>query len=346
MINICTGNLLECKAQVLVNTVNTQGIMGKGIALQFKKSYPEMFSAYEKACKKGLVQIGKMHIYETGFLHNPRYIINFPTKSDWRKPSKREYIEDGLKDLCYFVNEKHISSLALPPLGCGFGGLPWFYVRELIEIVFMGLPSVQVYLYAPGETPSPEQQKNIIPQKPLTKMLSAIILALHHYGIAGYESSWIEVQKLCYFLQCGGQALKLRYEKGKFGPYADNLRHVMNKLEGHYILGFGDGTAMPTTPIRLLPGTYEAACDITGTSDTASLRALEKVSALIEGFESAYGLELLATVHWLIAQEGIDSHSVDDVIGAVRRWSERKAHVMKAPHIKIALEHLQKQGWV
>lgn len=346
MIDIRKGDILRCDAEALVNTVNTRGIMGKGIALQFKKAYPDMFKAYEKACKNNEISIGRMHIFETGLLQNPRYIINFPTKDDWQKPSKRHYIEEGLKDLLRIVVEKKIQSIALPPLGCGLGGLHWPDVREMMERAFMGLPSVQVWFFEPGTTPTPERMVNNTPKKPLTEELAAILLTLNNYAVAGYESSWIEVQKLLYFLQLAGQKLRLHYEKGIYGPYADNLRHTMNKLEGHYTVGYGDGSVKTVTPIRLLPGASEEAQKVLDSCGASCSDSLQKLTALIDGFESPYGLELLATVHWVINEDKTDSQSLQAVVAAVREWNTRKAQVMQEKHIHIALRRLQEQGWV
>lgn len=346
MLDIIKGDILKCEAEALVNTVNTRGVMGKGIAMQFKRKYPDMFADYEKAFHNGELGIGRMHVYETGRLQNPRYIINFPTKDDWRKPSKRGYIEEGLKDLLRVVQEKKISSIALPPLGCGLGGLRWAEVRELVEVAFSGLPSVQIWLFEPGETPAPENIANNTPKPPLTANLAAILLALHAYAIAGYESSWVEVQKLLYFLQEAGQKLRLKYEKDLYGPYADNLRHAMNKIEGHYTLGFGDGTVKPITPIRLLPDAAEQAQAFMDCCAKNCPDALHKVASLIEGFESPYGLELLATVHWVITREGVDRTSPEAVIAAVHGWNARKATVMKPQHIIVALNRLREQNWI
>lgn len=346
MIDIIKGNILKCNAEALVNTVNTQGVMGKGIALQFSKAYPDMFAEYKRAHKDGELAIGAMHVFETQLLHNPKYIINFPTKDAWRKPSRQSYIEEGLKDLLRVVAEKRISSIAIPPLGCGLGGLSWPVVRELIEFAFSGLPNVQVWLFEPGETPSAQQMINNTAKPKLTVNAATILLALRNYYIAGYESSWLEVQKLLYFLQVSGQKLNLSYEKGRYGPYADNLRHVMNRLESHYVTGFGDGTVTPMTQIRLLPGAADEATAFLGQTKYNRTGALDRLTSLIEGFESPYGLELLATVHWLISREHVDKDDPSGVVSAVHAWNDRKATIMKSDHIRIAMQRLSEQGWV
>jgi O-acetyl-ADP-ribose deacetylase (regulator of RNase III) len=345
MIEIKNGDLFKTSADALVNTVNTQGIMGKGIALQFKKAFPDMFYAYEAACKAGRVQIGKMHVYETGKLTPPRIIINFPTKNDWKKPSKRHFIEEGLIDLLQVIRQYDIKSLALPPLGCGLGGLKWPEVREVIERAFSGYPEIQVFLFEPGDTPTAAQMTNNTAKPNLTHSLASIIMVLHQYGIAGYESSWIEVQKLLYFLQEAGQKLRLQYEKGPYGPYADSIRHILNKMEEHYTVGYGDGKLTLLTQLNLLPGAVDEARDYFS-SQPDKTTALERVARLIESFESPYGLELLATVHWVVKHENVDSKVTEDIVEAVQSWNKRKSEVMKPAHIKIALQRLQEQDWV
>ncbi|MDJ0797792.1 MAG: macro domain-containing protein [Calothrix sp. MO_167.B12] len=149
MIEFKQGNLLEEKTEAIVNTVNCVGVMGKGIALQFKRAYPENFRQYAKACKAGVVEPGRMFIVATGSLFNPRYIINFPTKRHWKGKSKIEDIQSGLIALIAEVKQLGITSIAIPPLGCGNGGLNWKEVKPLIESAFAQLPDVQVIIFEP-----------------------------------------------------------------------------------------------------------------------------------------------------------------------------------------------------
>ncbi|MFX0581338.1 macro domain-containing protein [Nocardia nepalensis] len=144
-----TGNLLDADTEALVNTVNTVGVMGKGIALEFRRDYPDMFEAYRNACERGDVQLGKMHVWKTGAPERPRYIINFPTKGRWRPRSNLSDIESGLTDLVKVVTELGITSIAIPPLGCGHGGLAWSAVRPLIVSAFSAPPHVDARVYPP-----------------------------------------------------------------------------------------------------------------------------------------------------------------------------------------------------
>lgn len=153
MLQIMRGNLLTADAEALVNTVNCVGYMGKGIALQFKKAFPENSTAYQKACRAGFVQPGKMLTFETSSMLRPRYIINFPTKRHWRGKSRYEDIEAGLRSLVSEVKRLGIRSIAVPPLGCGLGGLDWKKVRPMIEAAFAGAPDVRVMLFEPAGAP-------------------------------------------------------------------------------------------------------------------------------------------------------------------------------------------------
>jgi O-acetyl-ADP-ribose deacetylase (regulator of RNase III) len=151
MMEFARGNLLEAKAEALVNTVNTVGVMGKGIALMFKEAFPENFNAYEAACRKKQVKVGHMFVTERQALIGPKWIINFPTKEHWRGNSKMAWIEDGLEDLKRVIAENKIRSIAIPPLGSGNGGLNWADVRSKIEAALGELNDVSVLIYEPTD---------------------------------------------------------------------------------------------------------------------------------------------------------------------------------------------------
>ena len=289
MIKISQGNLIEAKAEALVNTVNTVGIMGKGIALQFKQAYPENFNAYQKACKTGEVKTGKMFTIHTGQMVNPHYIINFPTKQHWKEKSKIEYIESGLNDLVAQVKRLGIKTIAVPPLGCGNGGLDWNKVRPMIEKAFSQLPEVEVLLFAPEGAPNGDKMPVHTKKPNLTRLRAMLLKLIHRYSDPGYRVSNLEVQKLAYFLQTSGEDLKLDFVKEKYGPYAEKLHFVLQVLEGHFIRGYGDRSK--DAQIRLLPHAVQEA-EIFLKDDQEAASRLEQISQLIEGFETPYGMEL------------------------------------------------------
>lgn len=147
------GDLLAADVDALVNTVNTVGVMGKGLALQVRKAFPEVFASYQQACKAGEVVVGRMHIVRRPTA--PRFIVNFPTKQHWRQPSQLAYVRDGLRDLIHQIRVLQIASIAVPPLGCRLGGLDWAEVKPLIIAAFAEVPDVRAVVFEPsGARPS------------------------------------------------------------------------------------------------------------------------------------------------------------------------------------------------
>jgi O-acetyl-ADP-ribose deacetylase (regulator of RNase III) len=346
MIECVKGNLLEADAEALVNTVNTVGVMGKGIALQFRQAFPENYEAYRKACEHDEVQPGKMFVVPTGKLTNPRYIINFPTKRHWKGKTKIEDVESGLVALIETVKQYDIKSIAVPPLGCGNGGLRWQQVRPLIEKAFAELPDVCVLLYEPTGAPEAEKMKTATKRPNMTAGRAVLLSLLENYLLPGYRLSMLEVQKLAYFLQAAGQPLKLEYTKNKFGPYTETLHHVLQKMEGHFIKGYGDRSQRAATQsIHLMPEALNEA-EAFLNNDAETLRRLEYVSRLIEGYEFPYGLELLATVHWVVTKENETAKAdVGEAIKAVHAWSVRKEKMFSKEHLELAWKRLRDNGW-
>jgi O-acetyl-ADP-ribose deacetylase (regulator of RNase III)/uncharacterized protein YwgA len=343
MIESAEGNLLKANAEALVNTVNTVGVMGKGIALQFKRAFPDNFRQYEQACRENQVELGRMFTVSTDTLLNPRYIVNFPTKRHWKGKSRLEDIERGLQSLIEEIRSLGIQSIAIPPLGCGNGGLQWSQVKPLIEEAFAQVPDVRVLLFEPQGAPEAKTMPFSTQKPKMTRGRALIIQLLEQYRLPGYESTFLEIQKLAYFLQEAGEELKLRFVKYKYGPYADNLRHVLQHIEGHYIQGYGDGTGQ--AEITLLPNAIETAHEFLQDPEAAEL--LRNVSDLIEGFETPYSLELLATIHWIATKEDEKAKvDVDAAITGLQNWNERKSKVFRPDHIRVAWQHLRDRGWL
>ncbi|MDO9034057.1 MAG: macro domain-containing protein [Methanoregula sp.] len=349
MIEEGKGNLLDADVEALVNTVNIVGVMGKGVALQFKIAYPQMFKEYQKACKLGQVQTGRMLVYQNNAISNPKFIINFPTKQHWKQDSKIEFIREGLVSLVDVINSNKIKSIALPPLGCGMGGLNWIEVLPLIHEAFRDIPDVKVIVFPPNVSNVPNKiiPKALCPE--LNWVRASVIRIMGQYPVLGYELTLLEANKLLYFLQESGVSLKLNFEKNTYGPYADNLRHLLISFEGHYITGLSQGSTKPQTPITLKPNALPEAERYIN-SDKAKFeennKFISKVLELINGFESPYGLELLSTVHWTIKHENYEPTNVEGIIRHIQRWNSRKKLIMKPEHIKIALKRLEATGWV
>jgi O-acetyl-ADP-ribose deacetylase (regulator of RNase III) len=336
-----TGDLLAQKVDAIVNTVNTVGVMGKGVALQFKRKWPENFREYEKACKRGEVAVGKMFIYDAGGLLLPRYIINFPTKKHWRSPSKLEYIEQGLTDLVVQARLLNLRSLAMPPLGCGNGGLDWADVRPLIEQAFNELPDVEVRLFPPSS-----ERRDLVSEAkmpPMTAGRAAVVSVLAMYQRLQYSLTQIEVQKLAYFLTEAGEDLTLKFVQHKYGPYSAELTHVLVKMEGAYISGLGDLDG--PSEIRVRPEAVDLATAYLASAELETGARVTRISALIEGFETPFGMELLSTVHWAAGRIG-PTANIQSVLHYIRGWNARKRNLMGEQLVERAFDRLRSEGWL
>jgi O-acetyl-ADP-ribose deacetylase (regulator of RNase III) len=344
MISYKTGDILAEDAEALVNTVNCVGIMGRGIALQFKNRFPENFKAYETACKRQTVRPGKMFVFETGTLTFPRYIINFPTKRHWRGKSRLADIEAGLAALSDEIRARGIVSIALPPLGCGLGGLDWAQVRPLIDKALASFPDLKTTVFEPGGGGVDARGNASTDVPAMTPGRAALVCLMDRYLNALLDPfiTLLEVHKLMYFLQTAGEPLKLEYVKERYGPYAENLRHVLKRLEGHMIAGYADGGDAPDKRLELVPhARIEADAYLKTEAETQA--NIERVADLVDGFETPFGLELLATVHWVVTREHAATREA--VIDRTYRWNERKKQ-FTARQIGLALDVLAQKNWI
>jgi O-acetyl-ADP-ribose deacetylase (regulator of RNase III) len=351
MIRYAHGNILEAPADALVNTVNEVGVMGKGVALMFSEAFPENARAYVEACKHGKVRVGHMFVTENKELIQPHWIINFPTKKHWRAPSRLEWIRSGLEDLIRVIKEKGIRSVAVPPLGSGNGGLDWTVVRSVIESALANLPEVEILIYSPTRT-----YQNVSKKEGLDKLTPARALItelVRRYAILGLECTNLEVQKLAWFLQKSVLALglkdplDLRFTASKYGPYAERLRHLLNALDGSYLhCGKRLSDAGPFDLIWF-NDSRRAKVEEYLHSDKARtyLPALEATGKIIDGFESPLGMELLATVDWLLDKGGYQP-SLSSIKEGLSKWpggdaaARRKQKLFDDRLIKLALNRL------
>ena len=344
MITYKVGDIFKEEADAIVNTVNCVGVMGRGIALQFKKRFPENFKIYEAACKHKEVVPGKMFVHETGSLIGPKYVINFPTKRHWRGASRMEDIESGLENLVAIITKLNIKSIALPPLGCGLGELNWNEVRARIENTLSTLPDVEIIVFEPKGAPEAEKMVKNRKVPNMTPGRAALVELMHRYlaGLLDPFVSLLEVHKLMYFLQESGEPLRLKYQKNIYGPYAENLRHVLNAVEGHLLSGYADGGDRPDKELTLVPGAYEDASRFIQ-EHPETKQHFNKVSKLIEGFESPFGMELLSTVHWVATKENATTKK--QVVSQVHQWSDRKKQFTPR-QIELAFDVLTEKGWI
>ncbi len=344
MIEYKTGDILAENTEALVNTVNCVGVMGRGIALQFKRAFPENFKAYAARCKHNEMQPGRVFVFKTGQVLPPRYIVNFPTKRHWRGKSRMEDIESGLASLAEEIRSRGIRSIAIPPLGSGLGGLDWPEVRDRMHAVLEELDDVKVVVFEPGGGPKDERPNRSSKAPKMTPGRAALVglMDRYLYGLLDPFVTLLEVHKLMYFMQTAGEPLKLRFAKGHYGPYAENLRHLLNAVEGHLVSGYTAGGDAPDKQLELVPGAIEDARSFLASKAETRAR-FERVSALVEGFESSFGLELLSTVHWVVNEE--KPRTFEGVIEGSYAWNERKKQFSRR-QLKIAVEVLSRQGWI
>ncbi len=351
MIEFKQGNLLDAKVEALVNTVNTVGVMGKGIALMFKEAFPENFKAYAAACRRNEVRVGHMFVTERQQLMMPRWIINFPTKMHWRQPSEMEWIESGLADLVRVITDKHIRSVAIPPLGSGNGGLEWREVRMRIVGALKQLSDVAITVYEPTR-----EYQNVAKRAGVEKLTPARALVaelVRRYGVLGIECALLEIQKLAYFLEryIGKfrlpDVLDLRFEADRYGPYATRLKYLLDGLDGSYLhceKRLGD--AGPLDVIWFDESKRDKVSAYLTVAEVKPYReALEATDALIDGFQSPLGMELLATVDWQLQKEAV-AGTVEGIRASLAQWpggnkaGQRKLRLFDDRMIGLALTQL------
>jgi len=351
MLRYTKGNLLEANVDALVNTVNTVGVMGKGIALMFKEAFPENYKVYAAACKEHKVDVGRMFVTERSDMLGPKWIINFPTKKHWRHPTKMEWVANGLKDLVRFILENKVRSIAIPPLGSGNGGLEWRLVRGEIETALSDLHGVDILVYEPTT-----KYQNVAKKKGVQKLTPARALVaelVRQYWVLGIECTLLEIQKLAWFLErnierlAPDNPLDLQFEANKFGPYANRLDHLLNALDGSYLhCDKRIADAGPTDIIWFNDSKKDHVQTYLNSAKAKPYaKALESTSALIDGFESPLGMELLATVDWLMVKEGCAA-DLDCIKSSLERWpggakaTQRKQKLFNDRLLGLALERL------
>jgi hypothetical protein len=287
------------------------------------------------------VQPGRMFVFETGYLGNPRYIINFPTKRHWKAKSRIEDIERGLVALKHELLVRRVQSVAVPPLGSGLGGLEWPVVRQRIERALADVAeSSRVVVFEPQAA---RTTGGAVKPPEMTAGRAALIGLMGQYlgGLLDPFVTLLEVHKLMYFMQEAGEPLRLRWVRGPYGPYAENLRHVLQRIEGYYVHGYADGGEAPGKQLALVPGAAEEASEYLS-SHVDTRNRFGRVADLVEGFETSFGLELLATAHWLLTRERV---APDAVVPAAYAWNARKRR-FSPRQIHLAVDVLAEKGWL
>jgi O-acetyl-ADP-ribose deacetylase (regulator of RNase III) len=338
MITYKEGNILDAKVDALVNTVNTVGVMGKGIALQFKYQFPENYKIYKAAADRGEIATGKVQVVPVQDMNSVKYVINFPTKQHWRNPSKLIWIKEGLIDLRKQLVDHGIKSIAIPPLGCGQGGLKWEDVKPLIEFTLADL-DIDALIFEPTLFIKEALKKeDRISAAKLTPARAMLLSLLYQYRALGEFASEFAAVKLGYFLQRFGETqLKLKFVKGAYGPYSNEVRFVLYTLNGYYLKGYEQKDAKPFEALELIASKKDEVQQyINNSTSSEEKHRLQHVTKFIEGFESPYGLELLATVDMIINE----TRSQDAELIKMKLWSERKQNLFPLNHIQLAINHL------
>ncbi len=351
MIRFTQGNLLDADVDAVVNTVNTVGVMGKGIALMFKERYPENFKDYAAACKRGAVRTGRMFVTRSSELGGPRWIINFPTKQHWRGSSKLEWINEGLNDLKKVLVEQGIQSVAIPPLGSGNGGLEWSDVRPLIQSVLADLNGVDVLVYEPTAKYQNVAKGRGVEQ--LTPARALIAEMIRRYSMLGLDCSILEVQKLAWMLTRVIRSskledpLKLSFEANCYGPYAAKLPHLLNAMDGSYL--HCEKRLADASPLDTIQFDAEweprLSAYFVKSEATVYRDAVDTTESLIDGFQSPLGMEALATVDWLLAT-GKCSPTLSEIRKSLDEWpdgaGQRKQRIFSDKLLQAALNRLSR----
>jgi O-acetyl-ADP-ribose deacetylase (regulator of RNase III) len=340
MITYMKGNILDSSAPVLINTVNTVGVMGKGIALQFKKAFPDNFRAYSQACKTGDIAIGKLFISKDyNLTTGEKLIINFPTKTDWRKPAEYSYIEAGLSDLVRIISENNIRVIALPPLGAGNGGLEWERVKKLIEKMLSSIPDVDVLVYEPTSQLKDHLKSERVK---LTNARALLLAVLYDLVKNGEYVSEFSSEKVCYFMQRFGaeQYFKLKFESAFYGPYSGKVRYILNILNGSYIMGYSDMNKRPFDPLILISDGYDIVNDYIN-SKSSLKEIVDKTTSFLAGFYSDFALELLSSIDYIVCQENTFDKLI--ISNKLNEWNDRKRSLFSnSAYIDISLKQIEK----
>lgn len=355
MIHYVKGDLLESEAEALVNTVNTVGVMGKGIALQFRETFPENYRVYREACKNKSFQVGEILVTEDdNLISGHKIIMNFPTKAHWRMPSEYSYIESGLTALKKEIAQRHVKSIAIPPLGSNNGGLDWTRVKVMIENALKEL-DCDVYLYEPTKTIM-ERMKN--ERGALTPARAMLLMMFGDMIANGEFASIFAAEKLIYFMQrFGGKDLfRIDFKPYYYGPYSGGkIAHVLYRMNGSYIKGMGGMANKPFDFIWLVDDAENAAKKFLAESGESRYEEIcRKTMAFLRGYYGNYSLELLSSVDYLLENVDTLTHwrqdKEENVINVLedemQKWSRRKEQMFTRHLLGKAVHYIKGASFV
>lgn len=345
MIKYVIGDLLSAETQALVNTVNTVGVMGKGIALQFREKYPTNYHNYLIACKNKELTPGKLVITKESTTDcEEKIIINFPTKTVWYQKSQYSYIESGLDALVKAIKEYNIKSIAIPPLGCGNGGLKWETVKSIMEEKLSVLTDIDIQIFEPNDAVKDVLKKQEFKgEVKLTDARALILYTMFYYELYGGEPcSLFVANKIAFFFKRLKEPsfAKLKFTKDFFGPYAVGVDHLIKSLNGKYLRGMEQMNAKPFEELEL---DYSRKDEVSKYIKTQlkpeQIDRLKRLLKLIDGYQSALSLEILASVDYIRSvYPNIDEANT---IKLIKEWNERKKELCLDKYISKAYRHLE-----
>ncbi len=322
-LTLLTGNILESNSEALVNTVNCEGFMGKGLAYQFKKRFPETNKSYIKACNKGELKPGKLHIFK----EDGKIIINFPTKDKWREKSKIEYIENGMKALNNFILKENIKSIAIPPLGSGNGGLKWEEVKEIIlKYAYPLSKTVNIEIYEPSLN-----YKAKIKQPPKLTLSHFLLM---HMKKKLTRFSKFRLQKSAFLLNLYSGENYFKFDANHYGPYSYSIDLISKEIkEFQEYHKFSTDEALKYAYNTLVSANIEKKLN-------KFMDALNQSTDFINHFPNNEKIELYSTILFAILQ---NQNTLEDIIQYIHNWSKQKKEKFSDKKIKNALNELENQ---
>lgn len=326
MIKYVKGNLFSDDADALINTVNTEGVMGKGLAYQFKERFPKNFTIYRDACKKKSLSVGKVLLVRNTEGDKPKYIINFPTKAHWKSKSKIEYIEHGLDDLINVVKKEGITSVAIPALGSGLGGLPWSQVEKIIIDKLNDIDNVEWRVYAPNDAPPSSKKSD------LTIGRASLIVALEQYLKIAKKKQLSELEAHCLLFilsQAGLKLNKIVFDQFQQVPFSQILHDSLKKMDGNFIYISGINKPIDKTIITLDSAVTKKAEEMLTASPNKL--TISKVINMICGYTSNNGMTIMATTLWFAMQSHEQSKDLHlDITKKILHSISNLGHISEA----------------
>jgi O-acetyl-ADP-ribose deacetylase (regulator of RNase III)/uncharacterized protein YwgA len=337
------GDMFKSKAEAIVNTVNCVGVMGKGVALRFRHEWPENFQAYKKVCDEKWLRPGRLFVFRRGDLLEkavPKYLVNFPTKVHWKNKSQLSYIEEGLDALVVEIERLDIRSIAMPPLGCGNGGLDWRDVRPIIERKLAGIEGVDIEIYEPSPRVDAPEYVNVASRMTLGRALFLRAISwFEDHGEGAVDR--LSLQKIAYFLQELGVPLNLDFYSSLYGPYSDVLKRSLMKLED---MRYISGMRSQDRKVHVTAAGF-AAAEHYLTTEKVDDEVIRRLQHLVNGYENPYGLELLSTIHYLVHNRRI-ANGPEEIALSLTSGNEKRRNLFGGDEVRIAYDRLAEDGLI